>query len=115
MCEKRDMSGRTQEETQNGIKIIPALIETVHRLRAPGGCPWDRAQTHQSLRQYLIEEAYEVLDCLDRIDSPENLKQEANRAPFQEELGDLLMQVLLHSEMANEVGAFDIFDVARGL
>jgi tetrapyrrole methylase family protein/MazG family protein len=91
------------------------LIETVHRLRAPGGCPWDRAQTHQSLRQYLIEEAYEVLDVLDRIPDQAALKDEKVNSAFKEELGDLLMQVLLHSEMTNEVGAFDIYDVARGL
>jgi tetrapyrrole methylase family protein/MazG family protein len=92
------------------------LIETVHRLRAPGGCAWDRAQTHQSLRQYLIEESHEVLDVLDQIDSSERLKTDDSvRAAFREELGDLLMQVLLHSEMASETGAFDIYDVAAGL
>jgi tetrapyrrole methylase family protein/MazG family protein len=91
------------------------LIETVHRLRAPGGCPWDRAQTHQSLRQYLIEEAYEVMDVLDSIPDQAALKDEKVRSAFQEELGDLLMQVLLHSEMTNEVGAFDVYDVARTL
>src|SRR3954468_24276373 len=97
------------------IDAISHLIQTVHRLRAPGGCPWDRAQTHQSLRQYLIEEAYEVLDVLDQIQTPEDLKKEKVRLSFREELGDLLMQVLLHSEMTHEVGAFDIYDVARGL
>ncbi|MBI2712390.1 MAG: nucleoside triphosphate pyrophosphohydrolase [Bdellovibrio sp.] len=91
------------------------LIETVHRLRAPGGCPWDRAQTHQSLRQHLIEETYEVLDVVDQIASSEDLKKERVKAAFQEELGDLMMQVLLHSEMANEVGAFSVLDVAQGL
>jgi tetrapyrrole methylase family protein/MazG family protein len=92
------------------------LIETVHRLRAPGGCAWDRAQTHQSLRQYLIEESHEVLDVLDQIENSERLKKDENvRMAFREELGDLLMQVLLHSEMASETGAFDIYDVASGL
>jgi tetrapyrrole methylase family protein/MazG family protein len=91
------------------------LIQTVHRLRAPGGCPWDRAQTHQSLRPYLIEEAYEVLDALDRVHSTEDLKRDEVRLPFREELGDLLMQVVLHAEMASETAAFDIYDVARGL
>jgi tetrapyrrole methylase family protein/MazG family protein len=94
---------------------LTKLIETVHRLRAPGGCPWDRAQTHQSLRPYLIEEAYEVLDCLDRVESTEDLQKDAVRLPLKEELGDLLMQVLLHSEMTKEAGAFDIYDVAAGL
>ena len=87
----------------------------MHRLRAPGGCAWDRAQTHQSLRQYLIEEAYEVLDVLDQIGSTEDLKKEKIRAAFREELGDLLMQVVLHSEMTREEGAFDIYDVATTL
>lgn len=91
------------------------LIQTVHRLRAPGGCPWDREQTHQSLRPYLIEEAYEVLDVLDRIVRPEDLRNESIRLAFREELGDLLMQVVLHSEMTREAGAFDIQDVAAAL
>jgi dephospho-CoA kinase len=96
-------------------EALAHLIETVHRLRAPGGCPWDRAQTHQSLRQYLIEEAYEVLDVIDTIESAEDLKKEKIRNSFREELGDLLMQVLLHSEMTHEVGAFNIDDVAKSL
>ncbi len=96
-------------------KALIQLIETVHRLRAPGGCPWDRAQTHQSLRQYLIEEAYEVLDVLDQIHSVSDLNNEKVRLSFKEELGDLLLQVILHSEMTQEAGAFDIFDVAQGL
>ena len=87
----------------------------MHRLRSPGGCPWDRAQTHQSLRQYLIEEAHEVLDVLDQIGSPEELKKERIKGAFREELGDLLMQVLLHSEMAREAGAFDFVEVAATL
>ena len=91
------------------------LIQTVHRLRAPGGCPWDQAQTHQSLRPYLIEESFEVLDVIDQIHSSEDLKKEKLKAAFREELGDVLMQVLLHSEMANEVGAFDFLAVAQGL
>lgn len=98
-----------------GIEALVHLIETVHRLRAPGGCPWDRAQTHQSLRQYLIEETYEVLDVIDQIHTSDDLKKESIRLPFQEELGDVLMQVLLHSEMTQEEGAFSIYDVAKGL
>jgi tetrapyrrole methylase family protein/MazG family protein len=95
---------------------IAELIETVRRLRAPGGCPWDREQTHQSLRKYLIEEAYEVLDVLDRIPSDALLKTDGKvRDEFKSELGDLWMQVLLHSQMASETGAFDIHDVAREL
>ncbi|MGZ3697920.1 MAG: nucleoside triphosphate pyrophosphohydrolase [Bdellovibrionota bacterium] len=101
--------------TQSKLESLTRLVETVHRLRAPGGCPWDRAQTHQTLRQYLIEEAYEVLDVLDQVHSKDDLKKEKVKNSFREELGDLLMQVLLHSEMANEEGAFDFYDVAATL
>ena len=94
---------------------LEELIQTVHRLRAPGGCPWDRAQTHLTLRPYLIEEAYEVLDALDRIDGPDALRDPVRSGAFREELGDLLMQVLLHSEMTHEVGAFGIAEVAETL
>jgi tetrapyrrole methylase family protein/MazG family protein len=106
------MSSKTPSEKSLALAKV---IETVHRLRAPGGCSWDRAQTHQSLRQYLIEEAYEVLDVLDQIHTTDDLKKDKVRLAFQEELGDLLMQVLLHSEMTNEEGAFDIYDVAASL
>ncbi len=97
------------------IESILNLIETVHRLRAPEGCPWDRAQTHQSLRPYLIEEAYEVLDVIDQIHTQDDLKKPPLAAHFKEELGDLLMQVVLHAEMTREQGAFDIYDVAEAL
>jgi tetrapyrrole methylase family protein/MazG family protein len=97
------------------LEILARLIQTVHRLRAPGGCPWDQAQTHQSLRQYLIEESHEVLDVLDQIGSTEDLKNDKIKAAFREELGDVLMQVLLHAEMASETGAFDFYDVAAML
>lgn len=92
---------------------VESVVQTVHRLRAPGGCPWDRAQTFQTLRPYLIEEAYEALEVLDSIVDPEKLKDEKIRNAFQEELGDVLMQVLLHSELAREVGAFEFADVAQ--
>jgi tetrapyrrole methylase family protein / MazG family protein len=79
------------------------LVEVMARLRAPGGCPWDREQTHATLRTYLIEEAYEVLDALDGADD----------VKFAEELGDLLLQVLFHSQIAREEGRFSIVDVIR--
>jgi tetrapyrrole methylase family protein/MazG family protein len=103
------------QENSSSMNAIARLIQTVHQLRAPGGCPWDRAQSHQSLRPYLIEEAYEVLDVLDQIEKTDDLKNEKIKTNFQEELGDLLMQVLLHSEMASETGAFDFQDVAHFL
>ena len=83
---------------------LRALNETVERLRAPGGCPWDREQTHRSLRQYLLEETYEVLEAIEKGGS----------ATLREELGDLLLQVLMHSAIAAErEGGFDIGDVAE--
>lgn len=75
--------------------------ETIAHLRAPEGCPWDRKQTHQSLREYLLEETYEVLEALDN-DDPESLR---------EELGDLLLQIVLHSQIAVEEGEFSMADV----
>jgi MazG family protein len=81
------------------------LVGVMSRLRAPGGCPWDREQTHATLRTYLIEEAYEVLDALDSTDD----------AKFAEELGDLLLQVLFHAQIAHEEHRFDITDVIRAI
>jgi tetrapyrrole methylase family protein/MazG family protein len=79
------------------------IVAVMARLRAPGGCPWDREQTHATLRTYLIEEAYEVLDALDSTDD----------VKFTEELGDLLLQVLFHAQIASEEGRFAINDVIR--
>ena len=82
-----------------------ALVELMATLRAPGGCPWDRKQTHESLKPYLLEETYEVLEILDRQD----------RAKLPEELGDVLLQVLFHSQIASEAGSFTIEDVLEQL
>ncbi|MGC0776754.1 MAG: MazG family protein, partial [Candidatus Acidiferrum sp.] len=79
------------------------LVGVMARLRAPGGCPWDREQTHATLRTYLIEEAYEVLEALDGADD----------VKFAEELGDLLLQVVFHAQMADEEGRFTVVDVIR--
>ena len=79
------------------------LVALQKRLRAPNGCPWDREQTHQTLRTYLIEEAYEVLDAL----------QSGNDAKFAEEMGDLLLQIVFHSQIATEERRFTISDVIR--
>ncbi len=81
------------------------LVAIQKRLRDPGGCPWDREQTHHSLRTYLIEEAYEVLDALESGDDEK----------FVEELGDLLLQVTFHSQIAAEAGRFDVSDVIRAV
>ena len=75
------------------------------RLRAPDGCPWDRKQTHRSLRPYLLEEAYETVDAIDN----------GTPADLAEELGDLLLQVILHAQFAAEAGAFDLTDVHRSI
>ena len=75
------------------------------RLRQPDGCPWDREQTHASLRKHLLEEAYEVYDALDRPASPE----------LAGELGDLLLQVVLHAQLAAEAGLFDLADVQASI
>jgi MazG family protein len=80
---------------------FPELVRVMHRLRAPGGCPWDARQTHASLLKYIKEETREVCDAVRRRDWA-NLK---------EELGDILLQVLFHSELAAERGAFDVGDV----
>lgn len=97
------------------MKDIQELLQTVYRLRAPGGCPWDRKQTFQSLRPFFLEETYEALEALDKIDSPEKLKDPALKTAFVEELGDVLLQILLHSEIANETGDFDFNQVCAFL
>ncbi len=80
---------------------LAAFQEIVARLRAPGGCPWDREQTHRSLRPFLLEETFEVLHALDSDDVPS----------LTEELGDLLLQILLHTQIAIELGEFKMADV----
>jgi tetrapyrrole methylase family protein / MazG family protein len=84
---------------------IAAIFEVVHRLRAPGGCPWDREQTHESLRPYLLEETYELLEAIDTGDD----------AKMMEELGDLLLQVAMHAEIAAEEGRFDATKVSEAV
>lgn len=81
------------------------LVAIMARLRAPDGCPWDREQTHQSLTPYLIEEAYEVKDTLDR----------GNFEELREELGDLMLQVVFHAQLADEEDRFDIDGVADAI
>jgi tetrapyrrole methylase family protein/MazG family protein len=90
------------ERETRGYEELRAVIA---RLRAPDGCPWDREQTHASLRPYVIEEAYEVLAVLDAGDT--------RRLP--EELGDLLLQIVLHTQLAEEAGEFEMADVLETL
>ena len=105
----------TPNDPSPKIEALVRVIETVRRLRAPGGCPWDQKQTHHSLRKYLIEEAFETVDAIDPIDSPEKLNDERLKSAFREEMGDVLLQILLHSEIASETQAFDFYDVAAAL
>jgi MazG family protein len=81
------------------------LVELMRRLRAPGGCPWDREQTFQTIKPYMLEEAYEVAEAID----------DANFPHLREELGDLLLQVVFFSQMANEAGHFTIEDVVQAI
>ncbi len=92
------MNGSTQDE-------FGALVKVVAALRAPDGCPWDREQNHKSLRKYFVEETYEAIEAIDQ-ESPEMLK---------EELGDVLLQVLLHAQIDSEQGLYNIDDVCRGI
>jgi MazG family protein len=84
------------------VSPIDRLKQIVQRLRAPDGCPWDREQTHESLKPHLIEECYELIDAIDEEDDQ----------GMQEELGDLLLQVVLHAQMASEEGRFDFDAIA---
>ena len=82
------------------------FVSVIQALRTPGtGCPWDLEQDHRTLRPYLIEEAYELLDAIDR----------SADGPFREELGDLLLQIVLHAQVADDRGAFSITEVVRGI
>ena len=84
---------------------IEDLVSIVKVLRAPGGCPWDRAQTHDSIKKNFIEETYEVVEAINKQDT----------GGLKEELGDILLQVALHSEMESEKGNFDFNDVANDI
>jgi len=90
-------------------KALDELIAVMARLRAPGGCPWDREQTYASLAQYLLEEAYETFDAIQEAD------QTGDVAHLKEELGDLLLQVIFHSTIGAEKGEFTIDEVADGI
>lgn len=87
------------------IERLAALVDVVRRLRAPNGCPWDREQTPATLRATLLEEAYEVLEAIDEKSMPK----------LRDELGDVLLQVLMQSAIAEEAGDFTLGDVAHGV
>jgi len=90
-------------------KSFDELVAVMARLRAPGGCPWDREQTYASLSQYLLEEAYETFDAIHEADAT------GDTANLREELGDLLLQVVFHSTIGAEKGDFTIDDVSAGV
>ena len=92
-----------KQKTLTAGEWFERLVALQARLRAPNGCPWDREQTHATLRTYLIEEAYEVLDAMNSGDD----------AKFANEMGDLLLQVVFHSQIATEDGRFTVADVIR--
>lgn len=85
------------------MSAIDDLRKTIARLRGPGGCPWDQEQTHASLVRCLIDEVSELIETIDRRDMPH----------MREELGDVLIQVIFHAQLADEAGAFTLEDVAR--
>ncbi|MFY7818360.1 MAG: nucleoside triphosphate pyrophosphohydrolase [Akkermansiaceae bacterium] len=99
------MDDETMMHCKDRSRQMERLREIMHRLRSPGGCPWDAEQTHESLISNLIEEAYE---CVDAIRS-------GNRSHMREELGDLLLQVVFHCELASEKTDFDFDDVASAI
>jgi len=90
--------------SQGGRRLLD-LVRVMARLRGPGGCPWDHEQTHRSLARHLLEETHEVLDAIDADD----------RELLREELGDVLLQVAFHAQMAADDGAWDVDDVAEGI
>ena len=96
------MAGRKQKVKK---AAIDDLLEVMSRLRAPDGCPWDREQDHRSIRLNAVEEVYELVDAIEAGDDTE----------MEEELGDLLLQVVFHAQMASERGAFDFEKVARNI
>ncbi len=95
-------------KSPSNLRQIESLVEIVKSLRGPDGCPWDKEQTHESLTQYAIEETHELVEAIED-------KGAARDRKMKEELGDVLFQVMLHSQMAEERGAFNIADVIEGI
>src|SRR5487761_917270 len=99
----RESGGMDKDAQRPYSPGVAAIFEVVAKLRAPGGCPWDREQTHESLRPYLLEETYELLEAIDSKDD----------AKIKEELGDLLLQVAMHAEIAAQDGRFEAAEVSE--
>ena len=102
---RKSSPAKKKAENLTAGEWFEKLVKLQTRLRAPNGCPWDRKQTHMTLRTYLIEEAYEVVEALE---SGDDLK-------FAEELGDLLLQVVFHADIARDEGRFTVADVIQGI
>jgi tetrapyrrole methylase family protein/MazG family protein len=94
-----------QTPLQRDLQALARLLETMATLRGPQGCPWDRAQTHRTLLPYLVEESYELIEAV----------ESGEEAALREELGDVLLQVVFHAQVAAERGAFRLAEVAAGL
>ena len=103
MPPQEDSSPTQDSFSEQELGKFQTLMDIVARLRAPGGCPWDREQTHESLKRNLLEESYEVIEAIDQ----------GNPAVLSEELGDLLVQVAFHADIAKEAGDFQLEDVLR--
>jgi len=99
------ISPAEREKKKIMSKSFDDLVQLMARLRAPDGCPWDRKQTHESLKPYLVEDAYEVLEAIDHTDT----------ARLREELGDVLLQVLFHAQIGSEHDAFSVDDIIGSL
>jgi tetrapyrrole methylase family protein/MazG family protein len=93
------------QKPPSDLRHFEALVQVVAALRGPNGCPWDKEQTHQTLTQYAIEEVHELVEAIESLTSTE----------VREELGDVLLQVVLHAEIARQNGQFDIHDVIENI
>ena len=105
MAQQNAESSRDLSTLVDASAELQHLVQTIWRLRQPDGCPWDREQTHRSIGKNMIEEAYEALDCIEADDAMH----------LREELGDVLMQVVLHAQIAADAGEFTLADVARDI
>lgn len=99
------MTDLKTKRKEDALAAFSELIDVIDTLRSPDGCPWDRKQTYSSLKPYIVEETYEVLDAIESGDM----------SHLQEELGDVLLQIMLHSQIAFEDNSFHVGDVIRGL
>ena len=100
--------GKDEENTfkiPSDLSRFSALVKVIRQLRGPQGCPWDKKQTHSSLRETFMQEAYEVIEALD----------EGDEKKLREELGDLLLHITLQAQIADESGEFDIGDVIKAI